>query len=1218
VIRLFKSLVLIILTFLISACSDTGCKVFNNKSLNSSAELVPIKSNIIDMNIGVSKDRIVKIKIATGGVYEEPRKFRVIARADFRSPTRFSTYSFKYDPNDEKYKHLWMQWIPDAGATNRNKYLNLTTYFNIQPKIRVNAGEVVSFKIMEPSDFFKDLVGLNNTEFRDLDGNIYADMYEPVDFITSSGELDNSIIDSYLSPPHFHGGVRHYFYGFLPSNISSVEQPRRSTIITGASRFNGINSPTSGAPVCKDFTETKCLHKFGQGMGLSLSFSQFKHPSSRFIPVTDKITGKTNYFYYLKADSSGDLDFTYRQSLIDMFKITTTTNNYQFKSMAENSPVAYQNDNTNNYNSKTFTFYNNLNSTLAINRDPNRIVMGRYLLELEIGNTTQEETLQKIKNVTKRYIIKNGDTVVAQGDITGDYIEFNSPGDGALFFQTISPYDELKGNLVVTAQAYNGDAGFSNFLNDFIVKPLKQQMLSTSSLMFGTLSSSGGFAFFVKACLTLYIVIYGFVFSLGFVKLTAVDFLIRVTKILLVSLVLSPEGFSFFHTYLFSIFLDSTDYLMKSVSNVSGVSGNIFSFIDPIMQKYLSADLWFILWNYVGFFGYGFIIPGVILMMGVYYIIKALLRVILGYLMAFVALCMMIALGPIFITAILFERTKTYFNNWINVMVGYVIQPTIVLIFVLFIDQITGDILVKGLTPVCYHCFMDIKLYIDIPFPIEIPLFCVNGYAPYPIDIPIIILIRNSFMFFLLARLASSVVDISESVTDMIMGGAAGAPGAVRGGGASSMADRIENTANYMKETIEYRTLKHMPFTDISEKDARRGFVGFAGNKLSTALKRNILGIETEETLKAAENKKLADAKKGSATDFKENAGADLDVNADENSANQASSSSLAQAASDADDFRANLGEDSNKLTDSGEVGQNASSSKVDNSGIVVSGSDVRVDSERSYGAGEVHTSEFGTIHEVDKKVANPSSSEAPHDTESLDSKETSRRTEIKTSDNSAGKAGLEVDSTSSDASIEGGTVGASGQEFIDVRLPESSEEISTASTDHKPQLDIVEKISDSRDGVSDSSSSETAGTQKDNSLTSEEPDAQLTIVDQDSSTATQYTVIEGEGDELKAVEGAEIVEETPNASADAFGRSDTELESSKSSSQDAKSNNESRSEVEGITTAVEQPSKAEDQSSNPQVSAKKASVQEVSVENPKDQQKDLGHAERKPIIGDK
>jgi type IV secretion system protein VirB6 len=52
------------------------------------------------------------------------------------------------------------------------------------------------------------------------------------------------------------------------------------------------------------------------------------------------------------------------------------------------------------------------------------------------------------------------------------------------------------------------------------------------------------------------------------------------------------------------------------------------------------------------------------------------------YVIAMIAIAILIFVGPIFVPMFLFERTKSYFNAWIKQIMGYTLQPAIVAAFI--------------------------------------------------------------------------------------------------------------------------------------------------------------------------------------------------------------------------------------------------------------------------------------------------------------------------------------------------------------------------------------------------------------------------------------------------------------------------------------------------------------------------------------------------------
>ena len=110
------------------------------------------------------------------------------------------------------------------------------------------------------------------------------------------------------------------------------------------------------------------------------------------------------------------------------------------------------------------------------------------------------------------------------------------------------------------------------------------------------------------------------------------------------------------------------------------------------------------------------------------------------YLMAFMAIAVLIALAPIFLTFMLFEQTWSLFDNWIKFTFRYMIEPAIMLagiiiltqLFTIYLDQVIGY-------SVCWKCAIPFKLpfaSLDgvAPEILNLELFCLNWFAPWGYD----------------------------------------------------------------------------------------------------------------------------------------------------------------------------------------------------------------------------------------------------------------------------------------------------------------------------------------------------------------------------------------------------------------------------------------------------------------------------------------------------
>ncbi len=745
---------------MISACHDTGCRVFNGDSLNNSSIFVPANSpndKLYDSGIDVEQGKILRTRVMSNGLIAQPSKYRAIVRLDPRFDTPI-VFMAAYDYEQDKY-------IPDwtvINGTFRDRLLGLINY-QARESIGVYKGDVINIKIINKSEFFDSKL---TTGFSELSGDNTADGIDISSLITSSGNLDNVIIDTYSRE-----GLCAYTSAACGNNSLLI-----SNLMLGISNFQGLDRVEE----C-DLVDLKplCSRKAGYGLVIKIGGQVVKPGERRFINYTNNSV--LNQIYYLHVEDDGVLQFGYMYDTANAVMSTfyESFKEFQYARNIYNSDLDLE---------QGFSkFKNQIMDKLIFNR----YMAGRYLLHLEIGSGTGSVLQDKISNIGKKYVIKSGGEVVHEGEISGDLLEINSPKSGRLYLKIDNPYKDIAGNMVFASQSYTGFSLLSDFLFNTIVQPLKVQMKYLSAILFSQITKNGNFVFALNAILVMYIMFFGFMFAIGSIKVTVNELISRVIKVIIVSTLFSSYSWDIFSNYLFEFFLDGTDQLMNSIANASSQVGNPFGFIDPIISKYLNPDLWFILWNYVGFFGYGYILPAGFIMVGIYYLFRSLISAIMGYIMAFFSLCVVIALAPIFITCLLFERTRTIFDNWINVMFGYVLQPTFVLIFVLFIDQISSDIIEAGIRPVCYDCLLPFGF--NVPeLGIALDFLCIEGYAPTPLSAPVAEIYRVAALFYCIMRLMVNVVDMSVTMADILAGGG-GVDGAVKGGASASVVPAAYN-----------------------------------------------------------------------------------------------------------------------------------------------------------------------------------------------------------------------------------------------------------------------------------------------------------------------------------------------------------------------------------------------------------------------------------------
>jgi type IV secretion system protein VirB6 len=82
------------------------------------------------------------------------------------------------------------------------------------------------------------------------------------------------------------------------------------------------------------------------------------------------------------------------------------------------------------------------------------------------------------------------------------------------------------------------------------------------------------------------------------------------------------------------------------------------------------------------------------------------------YIIAMIAISIMIFMGPIFIPLSLFEQTKHYFDGWLKLLMGYTLQPAVIVAFVVLMMGVFDQVIYKG----CSDDFVQSNLEDSTPY----------------------------------------------------------------------------------------------------------------------------------------------------------------------------------------------------------------------------------------------------------------------------------------------------------------------------------------------------------------------------------------------------------------------------------------------------------------------------------------------------------------------
>ncbi|AEK74186.1 hypothetical protein RHHCN13_00810 [Rickettsia conorii subsp. heilongjiangensis] len=229
------------------------------------------------------------------------------------------------------------------------------------------------------------------------------------------------------------------------------------------------------------------------------------------------------------------------------------------------------------------------------------------------------------------------------------------------------------------------------FGKDGIIKKTYQQIIDTS-----------GYRMSLSAILTLYIMFTSFSFLIGNINLTHVELIVRILKVSIVSILLSTDkAWTFFHDYLFVFFIDGVQQILQIINEASAIGPGSQSLLGLLISSQTLSKLFSLL--FVDWLGFIYII---LYLIALYFIFFLIFKATIIYLTALITIGMIIIMGPIFICFMLFNITRSLFENWLRQLISYALQPIILFAGIAFISMIIRTEIYSTLGfAVCKHDF---------------------------------------------------------------------------------------------------------------------------------------------------------------------------------------------------------------------------------------------------------------------------------------------------------------------------------------------------------------------------------------------------------------------------------------------------------------------------------------------------------------------------------
>lgn len=244
-----------------------------------------------------------------------------------------------------------------------------------------------------------------------------------------------------------------------------------------------------------------------------------------------------------------------------------------------------------------------------------------------------------------------------------------------------------------------------------IVTNIRIILDNVSENMFKAIAADSEFRKVIRASLSLYIAIYGILFTFGMVQLTVFDFVMRCVKIGIIVWLLSPnDAWFYFQREVVHFFNDGADSVIAKVSAIAVGDDSIiipdpskpFAVLDGAISKAISAKMAVTLLATFFTGPYG-VLFGLLLLLSLGSFVKALITAVWVYVMSLVLKTLLFGLAPIFLVCLLFNRTRHLFDGWLNQVVNASLQPIFLFTFFAFFAALIDASIQEILnTPVCW------------------------------------------------------------------------------------------------------------------------------------------------------------------------------------------------------------------------------------------------------------------------------------------------------------------------------------------------------------------------------------------------------------------------------------------------------------------------------------------------------------------------------------
>jgi type IV secretion system protein VirB6 len=237
-------------------------------------------------------------------------------------------------------------------------------------------------------------------------------------------------------------------------------------------------------------------------------------------------------------------------------------------------------------------------------------------------------------------------------------------------------------------EAFNANTANDGLLTSiyYFIKDIVDVATET---LYRSIVQSSSYQYALTGLVTLYVAIFGAMFTIGLIQASFGQMLMRFIKLGILYSALHPSlGWYFFSDYAVSFFNDGTDDLVRGVIQIGTgaplpYGASPFYQLDKLASFFIHPETIVALLGAASAGPYALGMTGIAVIAGLGFM-KMLIEALRVYAVSFVARSILLGIAPIFIMFLLFDKTKQLFNNWLNVLISMSLQPILLFTFMSF------------------------------------------------------------------------------------------------------------------------------------------------------------------------------------------------------------------------------------------------------------------------------------------------------------------------------------------------------------------------------------------------------------------------------------------------------------------------------------------------------------------------------------------------------